>query len=88
MSWRDRALTWVAHTHGSRLNRLGPGSASLLWLTDHVVGGVVRGECVLVRQRRQHDVPPLQDVLVLVGFAQLHALGDPFVAEFLHEIDE
>lgn len=91
ISWMDRALTWGTHTHTHaraqthvKAEPLGtvPWFPLVLWI-DHVVGGVVRGTRVLVRQRRQREVPPLQKVLVLVGFAQLHAFGDSFVAEFL-----
>lgn len=37
--------------------------------TDRLSGLVVRRERVLVRERRQRDVPPLQEILIFVRFA-------------------
>lgn len=54
--------------------------------TDQLFGLEVRRKRVLVRERRQHDVPPLQEVFILVRFAQLHALRDSFLPEFLWDM--
>lgn len=53
--------------------------------TDRLFGLEVRRERVLVREGGQRDVPPLQEVLILVRFAQLHALRDPFLPKFLQD---
>lgn len=54
--------------------------------TDRLFGLVVRRERVLVRERRQRDVPPLQEILIFVRFAQLHALRDSFLPKFLQDV--
>lgn len=56
-----------------------------LW-SDRLFGLEVRRERVLVREGGQRDVPPLQETLILVRFAQLHALRDPFLPKFLQDI--
>ena len=67
--------------------RRGRAAAAGVAGTHQLGGGDFRGEGLLVRQRRQRYVPPLQEALVLVRFAQLHALGDPLLPEFLQEAE-
>lgn len=54
--------------------------------TDRLFGLVFGRERVLVRERRQGDVPPLQEILIFVRFAQLHALRDSFLPKFLQDV--
>lgn len=48
--------------------------------------GIVRRERVLVRERGQRNVPPLQEILIFVRFAQLQALRDSFLPKFLQDV--
>lgn len=61
------------------------GELGYLW-TDRLFGLEFRRERVLVREGGQRDVPPLQEALILVRFAQLHALRDPLLPKFLRDI--
>lgn len=55
--------------------------------TDHLVGDVTGRVGLLVLERRQRDVSPLQETLILVRFAELHAHGDAFLSQFLQEVE-
>lgn len=53
--------------------------------TNRCFGDVIGRRGLLVRTGRQCDMSSLQEVFILLRFAQLHALRDPFLAKFLQE---
>lgn len=55
-----------------------------MW-TNRIVGDVFGRQSLLVRKRRQSYISSLQEIFILVRFAQLHALRDPPVSKFLQE---